>query len=143
MKQNQELRESEQKFRIIFDDSMEGLILWNETNQIVDINGSAERIFDLPKNKLLGLSLHDLCNRVEEKKQIIMNHIEHETNNGKQYSTMVIKCNDGRLRHFDYSTRYGIVEGLNLTVIIDVTEKVEMQEQLQKSDRLNIIGELA
>ena len=97
----------------------------------------------LPKEKLLGQSLLDLFNRLEKKKQEIINHIDHVAKNGKQYSTMIIKKNDGRLRHFDYSTKRGIVDGLNLTVIIDVTEKVEMQEQLQKSDRLNIIGELA
>ena len=122
---------------------MEGLILWNETYQIVDINGSAERILGLPKEKLLGQSLLDLFNRVDEKKQEIINHIDHVAKNGKQNSSMIIKKNDGRMRHFDYSTKRGIVDGLNLTVIIDVTEKVEMQEQLRKSDRLNIIGELA
>ncbi|WP_310192418.1 ATP-binding protein [Neobacillus niacini] len=143
MKQNQELRESEQKFRIIFDNSMEGLMLWNESYQIVDINGSAERILGFPKERLLGQSLLDLFHRAEEKKQEIMNQIEHVTNDGKQYSPMVIKSSDGSLRHFDYSTKHGIVDGLNLTVIIDGTEKVEMQEQLRKSDRLNVIGELA
>ncbi|MEH7275729.1 ATP-binding protein [Neobacillus vireti] len=143
MKQNQNLREDEQKFRIIFDNSIEGLILWNEANQIVDINGSAEKIFGLPKDRLLGQSLLDLFNQVGEKKQEIINHIEQVTKNGEQYSTIVIKWNDGRLRHFDYSTKRGILEGLNLTVIIDVTEKADMQEQLRKSERLNIIGELA
>ncbi|MEH7177385.1 ATP-binding protein [Neobacillus vireti] len=143
MKQNQNLREDEQKFRIIFDNSIEGLILWNEANQIVDINGSAEKIFGLPKDRLLGQSLLDLFNQVGEKKQEIINHIEQVTKKGEQYSTIVIKWNDGRLRHFDYSTKRGILEGLNLTVIIDVTEKADMQEQLRKSERLNIIGELA
>lgn len=138
-----ELLKSEQKFRRIFEDSMDGLILWNDQLQIVDINYSAERIFGLSKDRLLGQSLLDLFNTLEEKKQEIMNHIKQVTNIGNHCSSMVIKMIDGKVRHFDYSTKRGIIDGLNLTVIIDVTEKAEMQEQLRKSDRLNLIGELA
>jgi two-component system, sporulation sensor kinase E len=122
---------------------MDGLILWNEKYQIVDINCSAVRIFDLPKEKLLGRSLLDFFSLIEDKKQEIINHIEQVTTNGKKHSSMVIKWHDGSIKHFDYSTKREIIDGLNLTVIIDVTEKAEMQEQLRKSDRLNIVGELA
>jgi two-component system, sporulation sensor kinase E len=138
-----ELRESELKFRRIFEDSLDGLILWNEKCEIMDINCSAEKIFGLSKNRLLGRSLLDLFSHNEEKKQEIIKHIEHVANKGKQSSSMIIESKEGITRHFDYSTKHGIIEGLNLTVIVDVTEKAEMQEQLRKSDRLNIIGELA
>jgi two-component system, sporulation sensor kinase E len=139
----QHLKESERKYRRIFEDSMDGLILWDDKYKIMDINLSAERIIGLSKDKLFGRSLLDIFSRVEKKKKEIMNHIEQVTNNGKQYSTIVMELSDGRIRHFDYSTKRNIIDGLNLTVIIDVTEKAEMQEQLMKSDRLNIIGELA
>ncbi|WHY02186.1 ATP-binding protein [Neobacillus sp. DY30] len=138
-----ELLKSEQKFRRIFEDSMDGLILWNDMYQIVDTNCSALRIFGLPKDKLVGRSVLELFSHLNEKKQEIINHIEQVTNNGKQSSSMVIEGIDGGVRHFDYSTKRGIIDGLNLTVIIDVTEKAQMQEQLRKSDRLNLIGELA
>lgn len=138
-----ELLKSEQKFRRIFEASMDGLILWNNMYQIVDTNYSAMRMFGLSKERMEGRSLLDLFSHSNDKRQEIINHIEQVTNNGKQCSSMVIKGNDGIVRHFDYSTKRGIIEGLNLTVIIDVTEKAEMQEQLRKSDRLNVIGELA
>jgi two-component system, sporulation sensor kinase E len=139
-----ELLKSEQKFRKIFEDSMDGLILWNNQLQIVDINYSAESIFGLSKDRLIGQSLLDLFNDVEEKsQQEILDHIKQVTYIGKQCSSIAIKKMDGKVRHFDYSTKQGIIDGLNLTVIIDVTEKAEMQEQLKKTDRLNLIGELA
>lgn len=141
-KQNEALP-SEQKFQRIFEDSMDGLILWNDKYQIVDINYSGERIFGLSKDRLLGKSLLDLFNTVEEKKQEIMNHIEQATQIGRQCSTMVMEMIDGTVKHFDYSTKRRIIDGLNLTVIIDVTEKAKMQEQLRMSDRLSIVGELA
>ncbi len=135
-----ELLKSEQKFRRIFEDSMDGLILWDDMYKIVDTNCSAMRIFGLSKDKMAGRSVLDLfCHLSEE----IINHFKQVTNNGKQCSSMVIEGTDGVVRHFDYSTKRGIIDGLNLTVITDVTEKAQMQEQLRKSDRLNLIGELA
>lgn len=134
-----ELLNSEQKFQRIFEDSMDGLFLWNDKYQIVDINYSAERIFGLTKDRLVGRSLLDLF----EKKEEILNHIEQVTIIGNQCSSMILEKIDGKMKHFEYSTKPGIVDGLYLTVIIDVTEKVEMQEQLRKSDRLNSVGELA
>lgn len=138
-----ELLKSEQKYRRIFEDSMDGLILWNNMYQIVDTNCSAMKIFGLSKEKLVGRSVLEVFSHLNDKRQEIINHIEQVTNNGRQCSSMVIEGNDGIVRYFDYSTKRGIIDGLNLTVIIDVTEKTEMQEQLRKSDRLNVIGELA
>jgi two-component system, sporulation sensor kinase E len=137
------LQMSEQRYRRIFEDSMDGLILWNDNYHIVDINCSAMRIFGLSKDKLVGQSVLDLFNHLNEKRQEILNHIKQVTNNGKECSSMMIEGIDGGVRHFDYSTKRGIIDGMNLTVIIDVTEKAELQEQLRKSDRLNVIGELA
>ncbi|MDQ0972906.1 two-component system, sporulation sensor kinase E [Neobacillus niacini] len=137
------LLKSEQKFRRIFEDSLDGLILWNDLYQIVDINCSAIKIFGRSKDKLVGQSVLDLFSHLNEKRQEILNHIKQVTNNGKECSSMVIEGIDGGVRHFDYSTKRGIIDGMNLTVIIDVTEKAELQEQLRKSDRLNVIGELA
>ncbi|MFB3162694.1 ATP-binding protein [Neobacillus sp. 179-J 1A1 HS] len=134
---------SEQRYRRIFEDSMDGLILWNDKYHIIDINSSAMRIFGLSKDKLVGQSVLDLFTHLNEKRQEILNHIKQVTNNGKECSSMVIEGIDGGVRHFDYSTKRGIIDGMNLTVIIDVTEKAELQEQLRKSDRLNVIGELA
>nr|WP_263328233.1 ATP-binding protein [Neobacillus sp. Marseille-Q6967] len=128
-------------YRRVFEDSMDGLILWDNQYRIVDINSSALKIFGCSRERLIGCLLFDLFK--EGKKQEIMNHIQLLKQKGKHCSSLALQLDNGKIKHFDYSTKLGITDGLNQTVIIDVTEKVEMQDQLRKSDRLNIVGELA
>ncbi len=54
------LQESEQKFRRIFEGSIDGLVLWDNELRIVDINYAAEQIFRQPKEKLIGRLLYEV-----------------------------------------------------------------------------------
>ncbi|CAH2716546.1 Sporulation kinase E [Neobacillus rhizosphaerae] len=138
-----DLQKSEQKYRRIFEDSNEGLILWDDQHCITDINYAGERMIGISKEKLIGHRIYNLDIFQDVKKQEIVNHIDQVFNNGKCTSTFIIDYEDGRKKYFEYSSKLNIVEGLNFTVFKDVTEKVAMQEQLRKSDTLTVIGELA
>ncbi|WML38885.1 ATP-binding protein [Neobacillus sp. OS1-2] len=138
-----EAHESEQKYRRIFEDSIDGLILWDNEHRFVDVNIAAERMIGLPKNKLIGQRVYDLSTPLEGKKQEILKHIDQLLNEGQKASTITFETEDGNKIYFDYTSQLDIVDGVNLTVFKDVTDKVVMQEQLRKSDTLNVIGELA
>jgi len=137
------LQESEQKYRRIFEDSIDGLILWDNGHRIVDVNTAGERMIGLPKKKLIGKRVYDSYSQLDGKKQEILRHIDQLLNNGQSTSTIIFEMEDGKNKFFEFSSKLDIVEGVNLTVFKDVTEKVVMQEQLRKSDTLNVIGELA
>jgi two-component system, sporulation sensor kinase E len=138
-----ELEESERKFRRIFEDSMDGLILWNDEYRVVDLNCAAEIMFGLSKDQIQGRILFDLFKQQKDKQVEIIQHIEQVIENGNHTSSIVFESKDGKVKHYDYSTKREIIEGVNFTVFKDMTEKAKMQEQLWKSDRLNVIGELA
>lgn len=142
-KMEKEMRASELKFRRVFECSMDGLILWDNQFRVVDINCAAEKILGLSEKKIKGCRFYDLFPHQRDKKKEIIHHIEKVIQDGEHNSSIEIDTMDGRKRYFDYSTKKEIVEGLNFTIIKDVSDKVVMQEQLQKSDRLNVIGELA
>ncbi|MEH7354970.1 ATP-binding protein [Neobacillus drentensis] len=134
---------SEQKYRKIFEDSIDGLLLWDNGHRIVDVNTAGERMIGLPKRKLIGKRVYDSYSQLDGKKQEILRHIDQLLNNGQTTSTIIFEMEDGKNKFFEFSSKLDIVEGVNLTVFKDVTEKVVMQEQLRKSDTLNVIGELA
>jgi two-component system, sporulation sensor kinase E len=138
-----DLQKSEQKYRRIFEDSIDGLILWDNQHRITDINYAGEKMIGISKEKLAGHRIYNLDIFQDVKKQEIVNHIAQVFNNGKCTSAFIIDYEDGRKKYFEYSSKLNIVEGLNFTVFKDVTEKVAMQEQLRKSDTLTVIGELA
>jgi hypothetical protein len=40
------------------------------------------------------------------------------------------------MKHFEYSVKHHLVDSLNLIVFRNITEKIEMEAQLHKSDTL-------
>ncbi len=137
------LRESEQKFRMIFEGALEGILLWNDQFQIVDINQSGQRMLQMSKEDLVGISLHSIlndCNITDDelKEQIRSIHSE-----GQSDGNLSITLKSGRKKFFEFSNKLNIFSNISMTTFKDITEKLEMEEQLRKSDTLNVIGELA
>ena len=138
-----DLRVNEQKFRLIFENSLDGLVLWDDRYLIVDINNAGEMIFGRSKASIIGRKIVDSFGHEQENMKKVNDHFNQIIQNGKDTSTLIFNGKDGNRKHIEYSTKLKIIDGLNLTVFKDVTDKIEMQEQLRKSDRLNVIGELA
>ncbi|URM35008.1 MULTISPECIES: PAS domain-containing sensor histidine kinase [Bacillaceae] len=137
------LRESEQKFRMIFEGALEGILLWNDQFQIVDINQSGQKMLQMSKEDLAGISLHSIlndCNITDDelKEQIRSIHSE-----GQSDGNLSITLKSGRKKFFEFSNKLNIFSNISMTTFKDITEKLEMEEQLRKSDTLNVIGELA
>ncbi len=56
-----ELRQSEERFRTLVHHAPEAIVLWNlETGRFVDANANAERLFGLPRKRLLELGPFDV-----------------------------------------------------------------------------------
>jgi len=136
-------QESEQKYRRIFDYSMDGLLLWDNDHRIIDVNRVGEKIIGLPKDRLIGHLVYEPHTILGNGKLEILKHIEQVLEKGQTCSTMIFKDEEGNSRYFDCSSQLDILGGVNFTVFKDISEKIEIEEQLRKSDTLNVIGELA
>ncbi|PLS16437.1 PAS domain-containing sensor histidine kinase [Bacillus sp. M6-12] len=137
-----ELRKSEKKFRKIFERTMDGIILWNK-EKIEDINENGVRIFEINKEKLLAWSIQEILKMVPENTFALQSYMEEVQSSQEQLVTIPITFPDGRVKHIEFSTRPFLSQELHLTLFRDITEKLEMEEQLRKSDTLSVVGELA
>ncbi|MGD6857533.1 PAS domain S-box protein [Bacillus infantis] len=142
-KMEEELRESESKFRSIFEGALEGLILWDENFTIVDINASGERMLQMSQHEIVGQSLLALLNDCNITEEELRMHLEELSGSGQSNGTISYILKSGRKMHFEFSLKQNVFSGLSLTTFKDITEKLEMEEQLKKSDTLNVIGQLA
>lgn len=139
----EELRHSERKFRNIFEGALEGILLWNDKSEIIDINESGVRMLGLCKNDIIGKSFYNFLkysNVVEDeihaKKQVLLE-------NGQIKGILPLKLKSGKVKYFEFSSKHNVLLNISLTVFKDITEKLNMEEQLRKSDTLNVIGQLA
>lgn len=139
---DKKLRKSEKRFRKIFNGMKDGLLLWKH-NQIVDINEAGLAIIDYPKRKLLSMTIQQMIGAVPGSKNELEEMFQKIKKQNCVEEIIPFTFKDGKNRYIEFSTRKNLVSGLNLTVFKDVTEKLELQEQLRKSDTLSVVGELA
>ncbi|MRX73300.1 PAS domain S-box protein [Bacillus lacus] len=136
-----ELRESELKFRKIFNGAMDGIVLFNDSYDIVDANPIASKIINISLEKLKNSNLYELfcfdkigCNEAKRESFNLLDEVTEEfplfLKNGQK---VIVEC----------SVKRNVIENLNLAIFRDVTERKELEERLRKSDTLNVVGELA
>lgn len=138
-----ELKNSERKFQRIFENAPDGILLWNDQYQIIDLNSSAETIFGYSKEQLIGKYIQYLFTHQSDSKKEILKHLDSAIRIGQYTSEIAYQGRDGSIKQIELSSQHGLIEELNLTLFRDITEKKVMQEKLRKSDTLNVIGELA
>ncbi|MDA7026211.1 PAS domain S-box protein [Bacillus sp. CLL-7-23] len=134
-----ELRESELKFRKVFNGSMDGIVLFNNQYKIIDANPLAGKILHIPIEQLKSFNLLDVLseyqieNAVSQVKTISFEEMDNDIpfllNNQKQI--------------LEFSFKRNIIQNMNMAMLRDVTERKELEERLRKSDTLHVVGELA
>nr|WP_251030203.1 ATP-binding protein [Bacillus sp. ISL-35] len=138
-----EIRKSEERFRKIFEGSIEGMILWDENCKHYEINPSGMAKLGLKPEDLEEENFRKLFVSLGLSETLLDEKIEELLRKGRLDGRLTIPYEDGRLKHFEYTVKRHLVDSLNLIIFRNITEKVEMEAQLRKSDTLNILGELA
>jgi two-component system, sporulation sensor kinase E len=139
-KMERELRESGQKFRKIFDSAMDGIILFDHQCNILDANSVACCILEIPKGSEKNKNLHEIfLNTKIDCEELYRKLLKY----GEISIEFPIKVQSGKEKILDFSAKHDIIPNVNMAFFRDITEKKEMEEQLRKSDTLNVVGELA
>ncbi len=133
------LRESEHKFRNIFNAAMDGIILFNNEYEIIEANPAARKILNLSSSDIKS---YRICDILFSKMDDLYQEDELDSYEAKTQET-IYTFDNGEEKILEISLKHHINEDMNLAVFRDVTEKRELEEQLRKSDTLNVVGELA
>lgn len=135
-----ELRESELKFRKVFNGSMDGNVLFDNQYRIIDANPVASHILglsheEIKKHSLLEIiSSYEIENLASSARQINFDEMDNE---------IPFLLNSSDNRKLEFSFKRNIIQNMNLAIFKDVTERKELEERLRKSDTLHVVGELA
>ncbi|NEY70526.1 PAS domain S-box protein [Bacillus mesophilus] len=131
-----ELRDSEHKFRQLYDNSLNGFIIIENDGNIVDMNPEAKRIFEI-ENEIPSsfLTFQDFILSTEQDKEGKWKEL---LKNSHLHGHFVLDT-----RIIEYTLSKNIYKNHHLAILHDVTDRKAMEERLRKSDTLNVVGELA
>ena len=152
------LRESEQRFRSVIEQSTDGIVLTDEQGFIIEWNQGAERITGLSRQSVLGRSSWDVQRqlvvpdggKIPLEFELLKEELAEFYATGQaRWLNQVVDAHyyhvDGRrniveMLSFPIKTEKGYMAG---TILRDVTSSRQAEEQLQQQQRLAAVGQLA
>ena len=139
------LRQSEERFRAMFESSATATTIFDRGGRIIDANSAASDLFGLPHEALLQRSRSDLLHPDEEDSgefaALMRGDRDHFRGERRLVSadgeTIWARMAVSLVRDADAKPEFAIA------MAEDVTEQRELEEQLRQSQKLEAIGRLA
>lgn len=131
------LRNSQATVRAIFENSLDGIVIFDRTGACVEANAAASDLMGVPRDELVGRRLCDFCDRGFEEAWADLS----QTDSGRGRCWIQLKDNVRRM--VDYCFKTNILPGQHLAVLRDITEQQDLEEQLRQSQKMEAVGRLA
>ena len=139
------LQDSESKMRAVFENAGGGIFVLNaETGTILDCNYHAEQLLGCPRQEIIGLNESALISTVEGEKHrtLFRNHAHDDMKTG--FDTEIQRKNGKKVPVW-VSMKPMKIGNQNhiIGLLMDMTEKKEMEERVLQSEKLSSVGQLA
>ncbi len=137
------LRASEARYRMMFDISP--LPIWTydvETFRFLDVNDVAVRDYGYSRDELLAMTLTDLLPPAEAPAVLAA---EPPANDAPKFRTRRLRKKSGEIIDAEINSHPLVIGGraCRLAIGRDVTERLQLEEQLRQAQKLEAVGRLA
>ncbi len=133
------LEKTTRKFQAIFDASVEGMVILDDSLRYSDANPAACKILGRTKEEIVGCEVGGFSWEPERAREILKTMLTRDPSSG----TGEIHLLDNKIRQVEYTVKANILPGMHLVVLRDVTERKRLEQQLQQSQKMEAIGQLA
>jgi PAS domain S-box-containing protein len=133
-KAEQEKKASEEKYRTLVEQAVDAIVLYNASGKILDVNTGSVNFIGYEKDELLKMYVYDILTKEESTAKPIQYEVLQ-----KGVSTVkqrMMRRKDGATILTEVRSQQ-LPDGLFLSVIRDLTERVKAQEQIQKEKDLS------
>ena len=139
------LRESEQRYRLVFEQSGEGILLMDANGIVLDASPRIAEQVNVTPEDAIGRPLLDVLSFREDKPDSFLSLIR-DANAALYERELVLNDTTGEKRYVQLSfssANAGEGNAKWICLVRNVTEKHEMMEMLQESRKMEAIGRLA
>lgn len=120
-----------------------GIILTNANGMIIDLNKCAAMYFKKEKSQLLDHSHRSIFESFSLKNSDLSSYFSKLT---EEKCATIHVIDPSQLRkplYYEISSMYDSEINLILTIILDETEKIELQQKVEHQQSLNVVGQMA
>ena len=128
------LRESQRRYRILFDGSMDAIFIIDQQARIYDVNEAAVGLTGYARHELIGRSIQELYRSFDKE---AFNEYFNRVMKGESYSNeAVIMREDGRLVTTEFSSKIIVINNRPLihTSVRDISARKAAEEALRRSE---------
>ena len=142
----EEIKQSEEKYRIVVEDALDGVLVIGEDYRFKYVNERIAEIVGYAKEELIGMDFRNMLD--EGSKQLVADRYVRRQRGEEvspRFEFNVIR-KDGELKNVEISSTIVKDSQGNANTIAflkDITEKKRMEEQLFQSEKLRAVGEMA
>jgi two-component system, sporulation sensor kinase E len=112
----QDLREKEQKFRKIFEGSLDGIVLSDENLRIIDVNPAASKILKVQREQLLSKRMDQI---ITSSKSLLFEENLANNDMGEGYVELPLILIDGEEKIIELAIKRNVVPKLNMAIFRD------------------------
>lgn len=131
------LRQSQATVRAIFENSLDGIVIFEGTGLCMEANAAAASLVGVPREELIGCRLCDFCDKGFEEVWVELSQLP--SGRGQFW----IHLKNGVRRMVDYCFKANVLPGQHLAMLRDITEQQDLEEQLRQSQKMEAVGRLA
>lgn len=130
----EQLAESQRRFRAVFENSLDAILLMDDAGNYVDANPSACQLLGYTCDEIVQLNVSDLTRGVHRER--IPRLMSQFLAAGTSYGEYTLVCKDGTTREVEYRSVANILPGLHLGVHRDIAERRQAERTLRESHSL-------
>lgn len=132
-----EHQRSERQLRALFENALDGFIIFDQEETIVDANPAACSLLMLSRTELLGSNLRSVLGA----KPAEITADERLFSPANSRGERSFRCQNGQERQVEHQVTFHFSPGLHLISVRDITERKRSEQRAMQTERLAAIGE--
>jgi two-component system, sporulation sensor kinase E len=129
------------KFKQLFNHTLEAIVLCRSNMEIAEVNERACELLELTRDKLIGKNAESFF--MKNGRDVIRRKWKEVMHGNKIRGEFRYRTPEGYIKELEYSCEKDIVDQLHVTILKDVTDQKLTEQKLLKAETLNVVGELA